>query len=84
MRDATHGRRCTTQQCEVGARRAEEAPDQQEERKGAKYPQDQSLRVLGVEGRGEFGQVEHIKDGQRGAHQPEKGVGQVFLTQGST
>ena len=68
----------------MGARRAEEAPDQQEERKDAKYPQDQSLRVLGVEGWGESGQVEHIKDGQRGTNQPEKGIGQVFLTQGST
>jgi len=83
VRDATHGRRCTTQQCEVGARRAEEAPDQQEECKHTEYPDNQSLRVLGFEGRGESGQVERIKEGQRGTDQPEKSIGQVFLTQGS-
>lgn len=83
MRDATHGRRCTTQQCEVGARRAKEAPGQQEEREHTEYPDNQSLRVLGFEGRGESSQVERIKEGQRGADQPEKSIGQVFLTQGS-
>ena len=67
----------------VGARRAEEAPDQQEECKHTEYPDNQSLRVLGFEGRGESGQVERIKEGQRGTDQPEKSIGQVFLTQGS-
>lgn len=83
VRDAADGRRGTAQECEVGARRAEEAPDQQEERKDAEYPDNQSFRVLGFEGWGESGQVERIKDGQRGTDQPEKSIGQVFLAQGS-
>ena len=69
---------------EVGTCRAEKAPRQEEQGEHAKYPQDESLRTLRLNGGCESGQVQAIKDGQWGADQPEKCVGQVCLPRGRT